>query len=169
MEKTLNTLHDLFTTMKKEGKRYIQIVEPKTTNPSNDFERMLVRKALGIEETRKKRVKQLQYKLSEWLDKGSLDDLIDDELVQLYADIQLETFALKGFSSNLEDAKVLGYETSEHDLDKMQHNVQSQLEELQDVLTDIRSRWKDSASSDAEESIETVEASRPNFSVGSLL
>ncbi|WYP27136.1 hypothetical protein NSQ54_03175 [Alkalihalobacillus sp. FSL W8-0930] len=169
MEKTLNVLHDLFTAMKKEVKRYIQILEPKTTNPSNDYERMLVRKALGIEYARKKRIKQTLRKLNEWLEADSHKDLAQHELIGLYADLQLERFALQAFSQHVEDARVLDYETEENELDKMQESVQTQVDELQTILEEIQSNWVEPTTFTEEESTQSNDLERPAFSVGSLL
>ncbi|MGN7312632.1 hypothetical protein ACTHQ4_16160 [Alkalicoccobacillus gibsonii] len=169
MEKTLNVLHDLFAAMKKEVKRYLHIVEPKTTNPSNDYERMLVRKALGIEYARKKRIKQMIQKLNEWLDEGNEKDLTQYELIELYADLRLECFALQAFSQHVEDARVLDYETDENELDKMQESVQAQVNEFQTILDDIQSKWVEPSTSKEVELKQTIHSDRPTFSVGSLL
>ncbi|MFK3939624.1 hypothetical protein ACI2JA_19130 [Alkalihalobacillus sp. NPDC078783] len=165
MEKTLNVLHDLFTAMKKEVKRYIHILEPKTTNPSNDYERMLVRKALGIEYARKNRIKQMIRKLNEWLDEETKRDLTQHELIELYADLRLEVFALEAFCQHVDDARVLDYETEENELDKMQEDVQGRLDKLQTILEDIQSKWVESSTTTEVQS----NLDRPTFSVGSLL
>lgn len=167
MEESLTVLHDLFAAMKKDIKTYVHLVEPRISNPSNDYERMLVRKALGIENARKKRVKGLRNQLRVWLDEESSNDPTSQDYIQLYANVQLEHFALRLFSQHIEEAILINLESSTGELNDILQRTQSYLEEVQAVLLEISESFKDEPIELEEK--EFVKPDKSAFSVGSLL
>ncbi|MDQ0207853.1 hypothetical protein [Alkalicoccobacillus murimartini] len=168
MKEILSELHDLLTTLRKDSKTYIKLLEPRLTNPNNDFERMLIRKALGSEKNRIISLKVLRNQIKEWIGEEPYKNPSTIACVQLYADSHVEHVQLQSFIAHLDEAIILLADSQRDELNDLYTRSQANQDELQALISKLKSFMTDETQDEIQPTHSDENEIR-TFSVGSLL